>query len=105
MTSSTAEERLLKSLELHLASVWPGVMAEWQATVKAASRKTRAVALVTRCCSVCETTVRVGAMLNALTPNAPAGTRAYCSTCRIVTESPISEIRGIVVRNEGGADE
>jgi hypothetical protein len=104
MTSGTAEERLLKDLEQHLASVWPQVMLEWQATVKSASKDKRAVALVTRRCAECDTTVRVGAILNRLTPNAPAGTRAYCSTCRIVTESPISEIRGIVVSERSAED-
>ncbi len=97
MTSGTAEERLLKDVERHLASVWQQVMLEWQATVKSASKEKRAVALVTRRCSECDTTVRVGAILNRMSPNAPAGTRAYCATCRIVTESPILDIRGIVV--------
>ena len=104
-TESTEARLLLADLELHLKAVWPQVMTEWQASVKAVNAKKKAVALVTRRCEECETTVRLGAILNRLSPDAPAGDRAYCAVCKIVTRSPIIEVRGLVVRNKEGNTE
>jgi hypothetical protein len=103
MTTESANERLLLAdLEAHLKTVWLQILTEWQASVKAVNVKKKAVALVTRRCEDCETTVRVGAILNRLSPHAPAGDRAYCAACMCVTRSPIIEIRGLVVRNREG---
>ena len=103
MTTESANERLLLAdLEAHLKTVWPQIMTEWQASVKAVNARKKAVALVTRRCDVCQTVVRVGAVLNRLTPNAPSGDRAYCAHCLAVTRSPIIEVRGLVVRNKEG---
>jgi hypothetical protein len=105
MNETPSEALLLADLEAHLKSVWPQVMTEWQASVKAANVRHKAVALVTRCCENCQTTVRVGAILNRLSPDAPAGERAYCAVCGTVTRSPIIEVRGLVVRNGAANDE
>lgn len=106
MSTESPEARLLLAdLEAHLKSVWPQVMTEWQASVKAVNVKKKAVALVTRCCDQCNLTVRVGAILNRLSPDAPAGDRAYCAHCLAVTRSPIIEVRGLVIRNREAEDE
>ncbi len=104
-TESTEARLLLADLELHLKSVWPQVMTEWQASVKAVNVRKKAVALVTRRCEQCETTVRVGAILSSHSPDAPAGNRAYCAYCMAVTRSPIIEVRGLVIRNREAGDE
>lgn len=96
-TQKVNEERLMSELDTHLKSVWPQIMKEWQDSTKAIDPRKKAIALVTRDCDECGTRVRVGAIMNRLSPNRPAGDRAYCACCKKVTHSPIVEVRGLVV--------
>lgn len=86
---------LIEEVVSHLTATWPGLLQEWQADLKAMDRRERAVALVTRDCNECGTQVRVGAIMNPLSPNRPAGDRAYCAHCKKVTHSPVVAVHGL----------
>lgn len=96
-------EDLFTELDEYLKSVWPQIMHEWQESTKAIDPKKKAVALVTRDCDECGTRVRVGAIMNRLSPTRPAGDRAYCASCKHVTQSPIVEVRGLVITDDEDA--
>lgn len=96
-TGKVNEEQLMSELDLHLKSVWPQIMKDWQDSTKAIDPKKKAIALVTRDCEECGTRVRVGAIMNRLSPTRPAGDRAYCACCKKVTDSPVVEVRGLAI--------
>jgi hypothetical protein len=103
-TQKVNEELLLADVDKHLKSVWPVIMHEWKESVKHLNKKERAIALITRDCSECGTRVRVGAVMNRLSPERPAGDRAFCAKCKCVTDSPIVEVRGLAITDSGDDD-
>ncbi len=98
------EDTPMREVDDHLKAVWPEVMREWQDSTKAIDPRKKGIALVTRDCDDCGTRVRVGAIMNRLSPSRPAGDRAYCARCKKVTQSPVVEVRGLVVK-EGAEDD
>lgn len=94
------ETTLMREVDEHLKAVWPEVMREWQDAAKDSKSAGRQIALVTRDCADCGTRVRVGAVISSLSPMRPAGDRAYCAHCRKVTDSPVIEVRGLVVEDD-----
>jgi hypothetical protein len=97
MSEHDTFQELVREVSDHLNEAWPMVLQDWQEQVKAIDPKKRAVALVTRDCAECGTRVRVGAVMNRLSPHRPSGDRAFCATCRTVTHSPIVEVEGLAI--------
>ena len=98
------ERLLMRNVDMHLKKVWPLIMKDWQESFKGEHSGDKAIALVTRDCTECETRVRVGAIISPLSPQRPAGERAYCAECERVTISPVVEVRGLKVE-DGDEDE
>ena len=90
----------MRRVDTHLKKVWPVVMEEWKNGFATENSGKNPIALVTRDCSECETRVRVGVLITALSPNRPPGERAFCATCNKVTFSPVMEVRGLVAEND-----
>lgn len=96
-TRRELESALFAEVDTYLSDAWPTIMQEWQESIKHVDPRKRSIALVTRTCNECGTKVRVGAIMNRLSPNRPAGDRAYCAHCKKVTDSPIVEVRGLAI--------
>lgn len=90
-----SEWNLLRNVDEHLKGVWTTVMEDWKMGLVTTDSKKRSIALVTRDCTECDTRVRMGVLINPISPGRPAGERAYCATCKKVTVSPILEVRGL----------
>jgi hypothetical protein len=81
------------------------VMKDWQESFKGEHSGDKTIALVTRDCTECETRVRVGAIISPLSPQRPAGERAFCAKCQMVTLSPVVEVRGLRVEDGDGTED
>lgn len=91
-------ERLLQNeVEEFLRSVWPSVMRDWQGWMTEKNERYCGAVLVTRKCLACHKQARLAVVANHLSPERPAGDRAYCNGCKKVTESLLLNVCGLTV--------